>query len=62
MTLNYTNKLLKNVHRSLDPPNNGETFFVKGDYEYWHYSCDGFDDKVINIPCTIAIILLCIAI
>jgi hypothetical protein len=51
MTLNYSSNSLKNVHRNLDPPNNGETFLVKGDYEYWHYNCDGFDDRVINIPC-----------
>ncbi|KAH0952962.1 hypothetical protein HN011_010821 [Eciton burchellii] len=45
MTLNYSSNSLKNVHRNLDPPNNGETFLVKGDYEYWHYNCDGFDDR-----------------
>ncbi|XP_033219626.1 ufm1-specific protease 1 [Belonocnema kinseyi] len=46
MTLNYCESLLKNVHKGLPlPDSKGETFFVKGDYDYWHYGCDGFNDK-----------------
>ena len=50
MTLNYCENLLKNVHERLSLPDpNGETFLVKGDYEYWHYGCDGFNDKVLYL-------------
>ncbi|KAL6263786.1 hypothetical protein P5V15_003869 [Pogonomyrmex californicus] len=45
MTVNYSHNLLKNVHENLALPDNGETFLVQGDYEYWHYGCDGFNDR-----------------
>ncbi|XP_046382962.1 probable Ufm1-specific protease 1 isoform X2 [Ischnura elegans] len=44
--LNYSHRLLKNIHIGLSPPASpGETFLVGGDYRYYHYGCDGFDDK-----------------
>lgn len=48
MSVNYSNNLLKNVHEALALPDSGETFLTQGDYEYWHYGCDGFNDRVIN--------------
>lgn len=48
MSAMYSNNLLKNVHENLPLPDSGETFLVQGDYEYWHYGCDGFNDRVIN--------------
>lgn len=48
MTVNYSNNLLKNVHENLTLPDGGETFLVQGDYDYWHYDCDGFNDRVID--------------
>ena len=40
-------KLLRNVHLNVAVPQGQlvtlET--VAGDYEYWHYGCDGFDDR-----------------
>ena len=41
--------LLQNVHRMcLDCPpegTEGSISAVVGPYEYWHYRCDGFDDR-----------------
>ena len=41
--------LLKNVHRyGLDNPpegTEGQISAVMGEYEYWHYLCDSFDDR-----------------
>ncbi|XP_019615787.1 PREDICTED: ufm1-specific protease 1-like isoform X1 [Branchiostoma belcheri] len=39
--------LLKNVHEGLPPPGNisGETVTVRGDYLYYHYVCDGTEDR-----------------
>ncbi|KYQ51702.1 Ufm1-specific protease 1 [Trachymyrmex zeteki] len=45
MTVNYSSNLLKNVHENLASPDSGETFLVQGDYDYWHYGCDGFNDR-----------------
>ncbi|KZC13453.1 PREDICTED: ufm1-specific protease 1 [Dufourea novaeangliae] len=45
MFADYTSSLLKNVHRELLPPEPGQSFLIRGDYEYWHYGCDGFNDK-----------------
>ncbi|XP_076682867.1 UFM1 specific peptidase 1 isoform X2 [Andrena cerasifolii] len=45
MTVDYTRDLLRNVHRGILPPEPGESFLIRGDYEYWHYGCDGFNDK-----------------
>ncbi len=39
--------LLSNVHLNVAVPRGQiltlET--VRGDYDYWHYGCDGFDDR-----------------
>lgn len=48
MAINYSTNLLRNVHEGLAPPYDGETFLIKGQYEYWHYGCDGFNDRVCN--------------
>lgn len=48
MTVNYSSDLLRNVHQNILLPEIGQSFLVKGDYEYWHYCCDGFNDKVCN--------------
>ncbi|XP_053972680.1 ufm1-specific protease 1 [Hylaeus anthracinus] len=45
MTVDYTRNLLKTVHRDILPPEPGQSFLIQGDYEYWHYGCDGFNDK-----------------
>lgn len=43
-------QLLKNVHigiaEEISNVNKGKTFLVSGNYEYYHYLCDGFDDRV----------------
>lgn len=42
-----TSNLIKNIHEGVDPPSQeGETVLVKGQYDYWHYKCDGVDDRV----------------
>ena len=48
MIVDYSNDLLRNVHRDISAPEGGQSFLVRGDYEYWHYGCDGFNDKVCN--------------
>ena len=42
-----TYQLLKDVHKNASQP-----FFeakilltIKGSFDYWHYGCDGFDDR-----------------
>ncbi|OAD62941.1 Ufm1-specific protease 1, partial [Eufriesea mexicana] len=45
MTVDYSSDLLRNVHRDIPVPEVGQSFLVRGDYEYWHYGCDGFNDK-----------------
>ncbi|XP_066265816.1 ufm1-specific protease 1-like [Branchiostoma lanceolatum] len=39
--------LLKNVHQGLPPPVDtpGEKITVRGDYLYYHYVCDGVEDR-----------------
>ncbi|XP_066582896.1 probable Ufm1-specific protease 1 [Prorops nasuta] len=37
--------LIQNIHEGLASPGNGETSLIKGNYEYWHYACDGFNDQ-----------------
>ena len=37
--------LLPNVHLDLSPPGE-KVLLVKGDYLYFHYICDGVDDRV----------------
>lgn len=44
-------KLLTNVHVGLEKfiSSNNElkhSYYVSGNYEYYHYLCDGIDDKV----------------
>ena len=44
---NYTGSLQANVHYGLKTPEDAqETVTVSGDYLYYHYGCDGFDDRV----------------
>ncbi|XP_020287482.1 ufm1-specific protease 1 [Pseudomyrmex gracilis] len=38
-------KLLTNVHKDIPVPDNGQTFLIKGNYEYWHHCCDTFNDR-----------------
>ena len=42
-------QLLNNVHSNLPLPFDksklSKIMTVKGAYEYWHYGCDGFDDR-----------------
>jgi len=38
-------KLLNNVHEDSGQKIN-DTGVVRGNYEYFHYLCDGFDDRV----------------
>lgn len=43
----YVCDLLPNVHENLPVPQGAkEIECVKGDYLYYHYGCDGFDDRV----------------
>ncbi|KAF2350677.1 Peptidase C78 ubiquitin fold modifier-specific peptidase 1/ 2, partial [Trinorchestia longiramus] len=42
----YVCSLLTNPHTGLPlPPDVGSTHLVRGDYLYYHYGCDGFDDR-----------------
>merc|ERR1712012_522805 len=36
--------LLKNLHLEISNPGDNQVFCVKGDYDYHHYGCDGFQD------------------
>ncbi|XP_052871990.1 probable Ufm1-specific protease 1 [Anopheles cruzii] len=37
--------LLLNVHSNLEPPKpDGNTYLMRGNYHYYHYGCDGFQD------------------
>lgn len=39
--------LLQNVHAGIAPPTAaGTTTLIQGSYQYYHYGCDGFNDKV----------------
>uniref|UniRef100_A0A182WKB5 Uncharacterized protein n=1 Tax=Anopheles minimus TaxID=112268 RepID=A0A182WKB5_9DIPT len=41
--------LLLNVHSNLEPPKpDGNTFLMRGNYHYYHYGCDGFQDMVAS--------------
>ena len=43
---------LKNVHEGLGFPKGlmvDSLNLVKGDYLYYHYGCDGFDDRVNGV-------------
>ena len=38
-----------NIHAGIDVPagcGDGQCYFVHGDYHYYHYGCDGQDDRV----------------
>ncbi|EDS25734.1 conserved hypothetical protein [Culex quinquefasciatus] len=38
-------ELLLNVHSNLEPPKpDGSTYLMNGNYHYYHYGCDGFQD------------------
>ena len=37
--------LHKNIHHGLQPPE-GQVSSVDGEYAYYHYGCDGLDDRV----------------
>lgn len=40
-------ELLLNVHSNLEPPKpDGSTYLMNGNYHYYHYGCDGFQDVV----------------
>ncbi|XP_066980582.1 ufm1-specific protease 1-like isoform X1 [Macrobrachium rosenbergii] len=42
----YTTRLLSNVHEGLPLPDNvTDVQLVAGQYLYYHYGCDGFDDR-----------------
>ncbi|XP_037949430.1 probable Ufm1-specific protease 1 [Teleopsis dalmanni] len=40
----YKYKLLTNI-LGLKPPCPGTTFLTRGDFQYFHYGCDGFNDQ-----------------
>nr|KAF7430109.1 hypothetical protein H0235_006507 [Vespula pensylvanica] len=40
-----TDCLLTNIHETLPTFDTGETTIIRGIYEYWHYGCDGFNDR-----------------
>lgn len=42
-------ELLRIVHNDVALPDEGKTYFCKGDYEYWHYGCDGVNDQVKKV-------------
>lgn len=45
--INYQYELFKNVHLHLDQPTgHGKSYLVKGNFTYFHYGCDGFNDVV----------------
>ncbi|KAL0820340.1 hypothetical protein ABMA28_006240 [Loxostege sticticalis] len=42
-----TSKLLTNIHKGIENvKQSGRNHLVSGNYEYYHYLCDGFDDRV----------------
>ncbi|XP_063830751.1 probable Ufm1-specific protease 1 [Ostrinia nubilalis] len=41
-----TSKLLVNIHEGIEIQKHlGKVYLVSGNYEYYHYLCDGFDDR-----------------
>jgi len=43
----YSANLLQNVHEGIKPPTAaGTATLIQGSYQYYHYGCDGFNDKV----------------
>ncbi|XP_017881650.1 ufm1-specific protease 1-like [Ceratina calcarata] len=45
MIVDYSRNLLRDVHQNIPAPEAGRSSLVQGHYEYWHYGCDGFNDK-----------------
>ncbi|XP_047348617.1 probable Ufm1-specific protease 1 [Vespa velutina] len=45
MIVDYSTNLLKNIHESLPTFGTGKSTIIRGIYEYWHYGCDGFNDR-----------------
>lgn len=46
MIVDYSSSLLRNVHESILTCSDAESVTtVRGYYEYWHYGCDGFNDR-----------------
>ncbi|XP_043490051.1 ufm1-specific protease 1 isoform X2 [Polistes fuscatus] len=46
MIVDYSTNLLKNIHESLLTFDKREkSTVIRGIYEYWHYGCDGFNDR-----------------
>ena len=48
------NSLLTSVHSSLPPEDPGAAL-VRGDYLYYHYGCDGVDDRV-SLPVSLLLL------
>jgi hypothetical protein len=45
--MDYSANLLQNLHEGIKPPTaTGTTTSIQGYYQYYHYGCDGFNDKV----------------
>jgi len=43
----YSANLLQNVHEGIKSPTAaGTATLIQGAYQYYHYGCDGFNDKV----------------
>lgn len=39
--------MLSNAHKNLEPPiKNGISYLINGQYQYYHYKCDGYSDTV----------------
>jgi hypothetical protein len=36
---------IRNLHKPLEKEAGSDSAFVSGDYDYWHYLLDGFDDR-----------------
>ncbi|KAI4497254.1 hypothetical protein M0802_007738 [Mischocyttarus mexicanus] len=45
MIVDYSTNLLKNIHEGLVTFDKSESTVIRGIYEYWHYGCDGFNDR-----------------
>jgi len=48
-------KLLQNVHEGLVPPPNCDEIIVSSGYEYYHYNCDGVDDRVRQLYIVVSV-------
>ncbi|XP_014358864.2 probable Ufm1-specific protease [Papilio machaon] len=45
MSTKMTTNLLTNVHNVLSRESDKNCYLVQGNYQYYHYGCDGFDDR-----------------